>query len=151
MSFNTYTIDQSDFEFFDKLPDDEKILFLYDLICVNAYGKGSTEQFNLDTDTPELKTASFEEVVETFKTKLQDIVASTINDEVLVNVLFINDFIVFNSESKNLLDDAVYEMFVQGYLIREKELTMQQLPIFHHQRYCKVYEIIGITDKISMN
>ena len=43
MNFNEYIIDQEDYDFFASLPKDEKILFLYDLICVDAYGVGSEE------------------------------------------------------------------------------------------------------------
>ena len=43
MNFSDYIIDESDYEFFESLPQDEKLLFLYDLICVEAYGPGSME------------------------------------------------------------------------------------------------------------
>ena len=43
MNFNEYIIDKSDYEFFDSLPKDEKIIFLYDLICEDFYGAGSID------------------------------------------------------------------------------------------------------------
>jgi hypothetical protein len=43
MNFSDYIIDESDYEFFVSLPQDEKLLFLYDLICEDVYGSGSVE------------------------------------------------------------------------------------------------------------
>lgn len=150
MSFESFMINESDYNFFSELPGDEKILFLYDLICDKSYGTGSSDEFYEDKKLIP-GTATFDQAVQFFKDKLQNLVESTISTDVLVNILFINNYVVFNSESKSLLDEAVSEIAFDGYILREKQLTIQQLPVFHHQRYCKVYEIIGKEQKISAN
>lgn len=148
MSFDAFSINESDYKFFQALPRDEKILFLYDLICEQSYGNGSSDEFY---DSSRYTLATFDETVSTFKDKLRRLVSSTISDQVLVNILFINNYIVFNSESKGLLNDAIMDLMFDGYILWERQLTMSQLPVFHHQRYCKVYEIVGKEEKISLN
>ena len=149
MNFNEYKIDESDYEFFGSLPKDEKILFLYDLICEDFYGSGTMEQ----TPSPvvSFKLGDFDNFLKEFESKLYQIIESTIQSDSEANVLFINDKVIINSESNNSLSDAVLDLMLDGYVLSEQQLTMKQLSIFHQQRYCKVFEIIGVVDKISLN
>ena len=57
MNFNDYIISDSDYSFFDSLPEDEKLLFMYDLICEESYGTGSEnyEEPEDRYDTSEIK------------------------------------------------------------------------------------------------
>ena len=147
MNFNEYIIDESDYEFFGSLPKDEKILFLYDLICEDFYGSGSIELEPPSTIQFEL--GNFDMFLQEFEAKLYRIVAATIRSEFKANVLFINDRVIINSESEDKLNDAVLDLMLEGYMIQEQQLTTKQLSIFHQQRYCKVFKIIGTGNKIS--
>ena len=152
MNFNDYIISDSDYSFFDSLPEDEKLLFMYDLICEESYGAGSYETED-SYDTAEIKSdlAKFDEIVHTFKNKLQTIVAASISEKSPVNMLFINDKIIINSESAALISDTVHQMILTGYLLSEQTLTKPQRKIFHQQKYCKVYTMLGKVSRISEN
>ena len=82
MNFNEYIIDQDDYEFFDSLPKDEKILFLYDLICEDVYGTGSINSIQEDT-AQDLNTPA--------KDELPKIVSKSINEFSKVNILVIDN------------------------------------------------------------
>jgi hypothetical protein len=149
MNFSDYIIDKSDYDFFASLDSDEKLLFIYDLICDQAYGTGSTEEFNSDTIAQD--TDKMQSVVDQIQNKLFSIIESSINEKALVNMLIINNRIILNSKSLNLIEDAVRELYTKGYLLSEIELTIAQSDLFHKQRYCKVYNIIGKLPPITYN
>ena len=87
MNFNEYIIDQDDYEFFDSLPKDEKILFLYDLICEDVYGVGST---NIEQEeTPQ-------DSIAPTKDELPEIVSKSINEFSKVNILVIDNNIILD-------------------------------------------------------
>lgn len=149
MNFSDYIIDKSDYEFFESLSMDEKLLFLYDLICDDIYGAGSAEPMQFTE--PVIEINKFESMLKDFENKLYSIVAAFINDNKKVNILFINDRIILNSESLSKLNDAVQSLFLNGYILREHELNINSLIIFHQQRYCKAFNIIGRSSRISLN
>jgi len=149
MNFNEYKIDESDYEFFGSLPKDEKILFLYDLICEDFYGLGSLEQ--VPSSVTSFKLGDFDTFLKEFESKLYQIVKATIQSDSEANILFINDKVIINSESDNGLTDAVLDLMLDGYVLVEQQLSIKQLSIFHQQRYCKVFNIIGFVNTISLN
>jgi hypothetical protein len=149
MNFSDYVIDKSDYEFFISLELDEKLLFIYDLICDQVYGTGSVEEFN--SDTIENDVDKIESFVDKVQNKLHSIIESSINEKALVNMLIINNKIVLNSKSLNLIEDAVSELYIRGYLLSKIALTEEQSDLFHRQRYCRVYNIIGILPPITQN
>jgi hypothetical protein len=143
MNFSDYIIDESDYEFFESLPQDEKLLFLYDLICEEAYGPGSME--------PVMEVNNLESILREFEDKLYKIVAGSISNSAKANILFINDRVILNSESLEELELAIQDLFLDGYILSEHQLNTRSLTIFHQQRYCKAYNIIGVESKISLN
>jgi hypothetical protein len=149
MNFNEYKIDESDYEFFGSLPKDEKILFLYDLICEDFYGSGTTEQ--TPSVSVSFKSDTFDNFIKDFESKLYKIVANTIQSDSEANILFINDKVIINSESNDSLSDAVLDLMLDGYVLKEQQLSLNQLSIFHQQRYCKVFKILGTVGEISLN
>lgn len=149
MNFSDYIIDKSDYDFFASLAADEKLLFIYDLICDQAYGTGSSEEFNSDTIDHDVD--KMQSVIDQIQNKLFSIIESSINEKALVNVLVINNRIVLNSKSLNLIEDAVSDLYIRGYLLSEIELTEEQSELFHKQRYCKVYNIISKLPPITYN
>ena len=155
MNFNDYIISESDYSFFDSLPEDEKLLFMYDLICEESYGTGSDtlEDPNAKYDTAEIKSDldKFDTIVDTFKSKLQTIIAASISEQAPVNMMFLNDKLIINSESLALIADTVNQMILTGYLLSEQILTKPQRKVFHQQKYCKVYTMLGKVSRISEN
>jgi hypothetical protein len=149
MNFSDYIIDESDYEFFESLPHDEKLLFLYDLICDDVYGAGSVEPMQFTE--PVIGVYEFESMLKDFENKLYSIVAASINDKAKVNILFINNRVILNSESLYELNDAIQSLFLDGYILQEHELNNNSLSIFHQQRYCKAFNIIGQSSRISFN
>jgi hypothetical protein len=149
MNFSDYIIDKSDYDFFMSLDSDEKLLFIYDLICDQSYGTGSTEEF--DSDTIEQDANKMQSVIDQIQNKLFSIIESSINEKALVNMLIINNRIILNSKSLNLIQDAISDLYMKGYLLSEIQLTEAQSDLFHKQRYCKVYNIIGKLPLITYN
>jgi hypothetical protein len=145
MNFNDYIIGESDFEFYESLPEDERILFLYDLICDDAYGQGSMEPPQLLTEV-EVK-----ELVNDFTNKIGSIISASIKDDAKVNVIFINNTIIFNSNNLADLKEAVLDMILDGYILSKFKMTPQAEEVFHKQDYCFMYTIIGQTDEICLN
>jgi hypothetical protein len=115
MNFNDYIISDSDYSFFDSLPEDEKLLFMYDLICEESYGTGSEnyEEPEDRYDTSEIKSdlAKFDDIVDAFKSKLQTIIAASISEKAPVNMIFLNDKLIINSESLALIADTINQIY----------------------------------------
>ena len=149
MNFSDYIIDESDYDFFISLPADEKLLFIHDLICDNAYGIGSSEALN--TDVIEKDVDKMQDIIEKFQLKLDSIIEASINEKALVNVLIINNKIILNSKSLNLIDDAILDLYTKGYLLSAVDLTEKQSDMFHRQRYCRVFDILGKLPPILQN
>ncbi len=149
MNFSDYIIDESDYDFFISLPADEKLLFIHDLICDNAYGVGSSEALN--TDVIEKDVDKMRDIIEKFQLKLDSIIEASINEKALVNVLIINNKIILNSKSLNLIDDAILDLYTKGYLLSAVDLTEKQSDMFHRQRYCRVFDILGKLPPILQN
>ncbi len=145
MNFKDYIIGESDFEFYESLPEDERILFLYDLICDEAYGPGSMEPPTL------LSAADIKDLVNDFTNKIGALMSASIKDDVKVNIIFINNTIIFNSNNLKDLKEAVMDMMLDGYILSKFKMTPQSEEVFHKQDYCFMYTIIGQTNEISLN
>lgn len=154
-------LDEYDYEFFSSLPNDEKILFMYDLICANAYDfinnieeseedlDGNDAQFKLNPES--FKLADFETIVNSFENKLREIIAGTISPANDVNMLVINGKVIFNSNDLVKLEAAVTEFALSGLVLSEYKMDENMSDILTHQKYCKVYTIIGKTQPYSDN
>ena len=142
MNFNEYIIDQDDYEFFDSLPKDEKILFLYDLICEDVYGVGSTDI--TQEDTPQ-------DSIAPTKDELPEIVSKSINEFSKVNILVIDNNIILNSDSKKYINEVIHDMINDGCILSKYILSKRSLLIFKQQKYCQAYSIIGKELKICKN
>ena len=142
MNFNEYIIDQDDYEFFDSLPKDEKILFLYDLICEDVYGVGSTDITQEDTT---------QDSIAPTKDELPEIVSKSINEFSKVNILVIDNNIILNSDSKKYINEVIHDMINDGCILSKYTLSKRSLLIFKQQKYCQAYSIIGKELKICKN
>jgi hypothetical protein len=140
MDFEDFFIDNEDWEFYQELPADEQILFTYDLICEEYYGKGSLDENEKDQIE-----------VDNFQSFLDDLSDRLINRAFEVSILQINNKLVFNSEDKKLLNSAVADYFDSGYILTRVDMSKQVTVLFHKMRYCEMYNIIGKTEKINYN
>ena len=152
MDFKDYVINEEDFDFFKSLPEDEKLLFIYDLICIDAYGIGSTDaEDEIVIDITLDKAEAFKDFIEQFEIKMRSFIASAINLNVDCNLVFINNSVVINSNNKKEIADSVKDLYMEGYLLKELKMTEKMSLVFHHQKYCKMYEIIGYEESINLN
>jgi hypothetical protein len=135
-----FFINNEDCKFFEELPSDEQILFTYDLVCEEFYGKGSIdeeEKSNLDIE-------NFQDFLDTLSDRL-------INTELDISIIQLNNYLVFNTEQKGLIQSTVLEYFQLGYILSRIDMSQKVTMLFHKQRYCEMYYIIGKTNKMILN
>lgn len=137
MDFSNYNIDADDYEFFTSLPDDEKILFIYDLICDSYYGLGSTQSFNAD--------------IESFDDYVHDLIAGQIDHKAPSNIIFINNFVVINSNSKKNLNTAIQALITDGLMLRTYKISEKTKRVLKHQKFFRAFEITDRNNKICLN
>lgn len=140
MDFEDFFINDEDWEFYHELPNDEQILFVYDLVCEEFYGKGSIDE----EEKGQIEVENFQE----FLNKLSDKLDNQYTD---ISILQLNNHLVFNSEDKKLLQSSVLDYFNKGYILTRLDMSSQVTLLFHKMRYCEMYFIIGQTEKISLN
>jgi len=147
MNFSNFKIGEEDYKFFTSLPKDEKLLFIYDLICDEVYGSGSffpeDDVFTLDP----LDESAPEGQVEKFR----EFAKANLNYEIDVNIFIIRDQIVLNSNSEKSLNKAIHQMIADGLILRQYELTEKLKYIFHHQKFCRIYILLGREFPLSAN
>lgn len=139
MSFNNYYIDNEDYNFFASLPEDERIFFLYDLVCTNFYGAGSiTDLDGVAPGTMDMNSESYRVVIST-------ILDQSIDKDARVNVIFLNDIVVFNSESKHFLNYALIDLAFDGVFLKKLSVPENIEDTFKKQSYYEVYQVIGVS------
>jgi hypothetical protein len=140
MDFEDFFINDEDWEFFEELPNDEQILFTYDLVCEEFYGSGSVTE----EEKRQIEVNNFED----FLDKISDKLVNKFSD---VSILQINNNLIFNSEDKKLLNQHVLEYFLEGYLLERINMSKQITVLFHKLRYCEMYRIVGKSNQIHLN
>ncbi len=143
MNFDDYIIDEEDYKFFNTLPNDEKLLFMYDLICENFYSSGSIELGHVDMEEPDID--------DELDSKYHFIIAANINANVDVNILIINNKIILNSNSEELLNNTIKDLILDGLVLSKYTMSDRAVYIFQHQKYCKVYKLLGKEDGLCKN
>jgi hypothetical protein len=145
MNFDNYIINESDYKFFGTLTNDEQLLFLYEVIFDNLIEK--SEQFNIENDTTSTD----------IKSKLFDNLEFMIKENFKVNVIFINKFLIINSESNINLDQVLLELIHAGFIllrIKKTELPEYLKSIYsnyiQYSNY-KLYIVVRKTNKICLN
>jgi len=158
LNFDDFIITKGDFEFFQGLSKEEKLFFLHDLLCEQAYGVGSEdsdteiteivlEDGDLATIDPAQQDANgyltnFEDIAvqyEKFARKMQ----ATVDETLDINILVLNNYLVFNSISLGLIASEIRTMFEDGYIMKKYTTSVKTQRIFQHQKFCMVYEIMG--------
>ena len=144
MTFDNFFIDSSDFNFYLSLPEDERLLFLYDLICTDYYTEEKvniTEQFEVTDFSTNNINPSYKEIISSVIDKAIDLTSN-------VNVIFINGLVIFNSESKKNLSYAILDIAFEGVFLDKIDITEHLINIFKRQTYCEVYTILEVTDPL---
>jgi len=144
MAFDSFYVDSSDFNFYLSLPEDERLLFLYDLICTDYYNEEEinvTEQFDVDNFSDNINSHSYRDIISSVLNKAVDLQAH-------VNVIFINELVVFNSDSKRNLAYAILDMAFDGVFLDKIDIPENLVEVFKKQDYCEVYKVIEISEPI---
>ena len=145
MTFEDFFIDSSDFNFYLSLPDNERLLFLYDLICTDYYTDNekdiTPDHFDGVDFSTNINSTSYRDIISSVLDKAIDLRSN-------VNVIFINGLVIFNSESKKNLSYAILDMVFDGVLLDQINMPENLMDIFKRQTYCEIYSILEITDPL---
>ena len=135
-----FFINNEDWEFFNELPNDEQILFTYDLICEEYYGNGSIDE----EEKSHIDIENFQDFLDTLSDRLVDYKSD-------ISIVQLNNYLIFNTEQKKLIQDTVLDYFQLGYILSRIDMSQKVTMLFHKQRYCEMYYIAGKTNKIILN
>ena len=144
MAFDEFFVDSSDFNFYLSLPEDERLLFLYDLICTDYYNEEEVHypnEINSEDFSTNINSRSYRDVVSAVLNKAVDLNAH-------VNVIFINELVVFNSDSKRNLAYAILDMAFDGVFLDKIDVPENLIECFKKQEYFEVYKVLEITEPI---
>lgn len=146
MPFDSFHIDSAEYDFYMSLPEDEKLLFLHDLICTDYYDTDINEisnipSFDNDSFSNDINSNSYREVI----SKVLD---QAVDYDSQVNVIFINELVVFNSYSKKYMAYAILDMSMEGVILDKLNLPENLIPVFKKQEYCEVYKVLDIANPI---
>jgi len=150
MNFEKYIIDEGDFDFYMSLPNDERLLFIHDLICSDAYGTGSTIQ-ELDIEPTLITESEFSDLIKDFESKMTALVDSSLSDDHPVNVLIINGTIIAQSDNLTELQLTISEFIMDGYLLEKFNMTPESRRVFQRREFCMMYKVIGKSDPLFEN
>lgn len=156
MKFSDFFISVEDYNFFTGLSDSEKILFVYDLICNETYGSGSSEVNTIDYIINNLrkdtKVSKINQVNSPdFITMLRSMISNSIDLDSVVNVFFINNFVIINSDYRSEIRNTVRNLFTNGLILVKMRPGKSTLSLFKHQKHLSVYHIAGQSFKLSSN
>ena len=145
MPFDSFHIDISEYDFYMSLPADEKLLFLHDLICTDYYDSDIDEDhiptFDRDSFSNDINSNSYREII----SKVLD---QAIDYNSIVNIIFINELVVFNSNSKKNMFYAVLELSFDGVILDKCDIPGNLEHIFKKQEYWAVYKVLEIANPI---
>ena len=147
MPFNKYYIGSSDYDFYKSLPEDEKLLFLHDLICTDYYNNGTALDLNYiykdeeDYSPEDINSNSYRKVI-------SEVLDHAIDPESQVNVIFINELVVFNSDSIKNMSYAILDLAFDGVILKKIELPENIEYVFKKQDYCQVFKVLDISNPI---
>lgn len=149
MNFDEFIIDNDDYKFFNSLPKDEKLLFIYDLICDESYGPGSVElEEDAITEMYDPLETSYEAESDD---KFRSIISNNINDLTEVNIIILNNKLIVNASSEEAMQTTIKGMISDGMVLSRVPMTNRYTFIFQHQSHCRIYLILGKEDSICKN
>jgi hypothetical protein len=143
MPFDSFHIDSSEYDFYMSLPEDEKLLFLYDLICTDYYDSEISDfpSIGQESFSTNINSNSYREVI----SKVLD---QAIDYNSQVNVIFINELVIFNSYSRKYMAYAILDMSLEGVILDKISIPENLISVFKKQEYCEVYKVLDIANPI---
>lgn len=148
-------LDDSDLDFYLSLPDTEKFIFLYDLLCTDSYMSSENDEFAMNDlpvyESKHVLTSFNEEDLLAFETKISTMVESSINVNINVNVLILSNIIIVNADDDASIIEAVTSFAISGVILTELQLKERLYQTFRKKNSCRVYFIIGSDRKIQLN
>lgn len=147
MPFNQYYIGTSDYDFYKSLPADEKLLFLHDLICTDYYNNGTAVDLNYIYKEDDY---SYSEDINSnsYRKLISDVLDHAIDPDSQVNVIFINELVVFNSDSIKNMSYAILDLAFDGVVLKKMEVPENIEYVFKKQEYCQVFKVLDISNPI---
>lgn len=140
MAFEDKFVNSSDFNFYLSLPEDEKLLFVHDLICTDYYTEDELD-FSDENFSTDINKHSYRNVISAVLNKAVDL-------DVHVNIIFINELVIFNSDSKRNLSYAILDMAFDGVFLDKIDVPENLIECFKKQKYFEVYKVLEITEPI---
>lgn len=116
MNFDNKFIKESDLEFFNSLPEDERLLLMYDVL--------------------------FDEDLITSKESVEELRLSS--DKEVACVLALDKVLIFNGTSKEAIDTLVREIFYDGIVLSRFKKTAPELTKkFKFLDHFCIYRVLG--------
>ena len=139
--YDNIVLSKEDFDFYQSLPNQQKILFLYDL-CLSV----EEEEEDFETEVADSVITN-----ETLK-----FIANESKNELYVYVVLVNKSIIFFGNSDKALSDTKRIFFNDGYIFIKSELRTKDINEYIEllQKFFKHYEVHDILSyslPISLN
>ena len=83
-----------------------------------------------------------------FRAVISSVLDKAVDFNSHVNVIFINEIVVFNSDSKRNLSYAILDMAFDGVCLKKGDIPENLIDVFKKQDYCEVYKVLEIADSI---
>lgn len=147
MPFNKYYIGSSDYDFYKSLPEEEKLLFLHDLICTDYYNNGTAVDLNYIYKDSEYE-YSDDINSNSYRTLISEVLDQAIDRDSQVNVIFINELVVFNSNSIKNMSYAILDLAFDGVILKKMDVPENIEYIFKKQEYCQVFKVLEVSNPI---
>jgi len=154
MKFSDFFISVEDYNFFTSLPDSEKVLFVYDLICGEMYGVGSSKPIDsvINKAFRDTKVSKINQINSPdFIIMLKSMISNSIDLDSVVNVFFINNFVIINSDHQSEIRNTVRNLFTNGLVLVKMRPGKSTLDLFKYQKHLSIYYIAGQSSKLSSN
>lgn len=149
MKFNEIKFSEIDYEWFSVMPDDEKIIFMYsmlltpdemiDFIHEDAEDQLIEDELEMNTSLTPLYT----DVGELYT----DVIKNMTNYH-RVNITFINNYIIINSDSRSIINKVKDKLFNDGFIISRIEKGITHSGGY---KFMELYELISAVGTISTN
>ena len=124
MNFDNKFIKESDLEFFNSLPEDERLLLMYDLL--------------------------FDDDLIPAKEQLEEV--TRLDDKEIASVLALDGVLIINGTSEFAISSLVQEFFYDGIvLMKFKKATPALTKKFKYMKHFVIYRILGTANFIYDN
>jgi len=139
--FDNFYVDSTEYDFFNKLPDSEKLLYLYNVICRDF----DSFESEYDVEMIEHDDSSFltdniftEEYLETTEYVINEAIAMA---NLPLNIVYVNEYIIINSKDEKEMAHLILDLIADGCVF--EKLPKNKL-IIHHLKKFDYFEILKV-------